>query len=138
MAGAARMLKQAVPPSQGQALPAPGTAAAYSGSRRLAQRYEYSEQSTAGMVELHPKRLLSREEFKANLLAAPGVLQVFEFPKTFVATRGSGWPLGVSGSLGGLPWEVILGSPRLSWSRLGPSWTLQRLANPPVQVQGRR
>ena len=33
--------------------------------------------------------------------------------------------------------EAILGSPRPSWSHLGPSWTPQRVAAPPVQVQGR-
>eukprot|EP00959_Pyramimonas_sp_CCMP1952_P404567 8479002-Pyramimonas_sp.AAC.1 len=34
-------------------------------------------------------------------------------------------------------WEVIWGSPGSSWSHLGPCWTLQRLANRPLQVQGR-
>ena len=105
MAGAARMLRHALPVSQGQALPAPGTEAAYSGSRRLAQRYGYSDNFTSGMVELHPQRLLTREEFQATLLEAPGVLKVSVFQKTSVPTRGSGWPLGVSGSLGGPPWD---------------------------------
>ncbi|CAK0833447.1 unnamed protein product [Prorocentrum cordatum] len=78
MAAAARMLTHALPMSQGQALPAPGTEAPYAGSRRLAQRYEYKGTSFSGMVELHPQRLLTREEFKTNLLAAPGVLKVVD------------------------------------------------------------
>ena len=91
--------------SQGQALPARGTEAPYPGSRRLALRYEYKENSRAGMVELHPERLLTREEFKKNLLAAPGVMKVFAVSKIVVSTRRSGWPVGVSGSLRGPPWE---------------------------------
>ena len=105
MAGAARMLTHAMPVSQGQALPAPGTEATYPGSRKIAQRYEYKGNSRAGMVELHPERLLTREEFKTNLLAAPGVLQVTVLPKIFVGTRRLGWPVGVSGSLRGPLWE---------------------------------
>ena len=105
MAGAARMFSNALHESQGQALPARGTEAPYPGSRRLALRYEYKETSRAGMVELHPERLLTREEFKTNLLAAPGVLKVCVLPKIFVATRRLGWPVGVSGSLRGPPWE---------------------------------
>ena len=100
MAGAASM-----PVSRSQALPAPGTEAAYPGSRRFVYRYGYKENSLSGLVELHPERLLTREEFKANLLAAPGVLKVSVFPKIFVVTRGPGWPVGVSGSLGGPPGE---------------------------------
>eukprot|EP00959_Pyramimonas_sp_CCMP1952_P384424 8056779-Pyramimonas_sp.AAC.1 len=72
MAAAARMLRHALPVSQGQALPAPGTEAPCAGSRRLAQRYECKGTSFSGMVELLPQRLLTREEFKTNLLAAPG------------------------------------------------------------------
>ncbi|CAK0844998.1 unnamed protein product [Prorocentrum cordatum] len=78
MAAAARKLRHALPVSQGQALPAPGTEAPYAGSRRLAQRYEYKGTSFSGIVELHPQRLLTREGFKTNLLAAPGVLKVVD------------------------------------------------------------
>ncbi|CAK0889497.1 unnamed protein product [Prorocentrum cordatum] len=83
------MLRHALPVSQGQALPAPGTEAPYAGSRRLAQRYEYKGTSFSGMVELHPQRLLTREEFKTNLLAAPGVLKVVDkSSKTSQGNRG--------------------------------------------------
>eukprot|EP00959_Pyramimonas_sp_CCMP1952_P255065 5327759-Pyramimonas_sp.AAC.1 len=61
MAGAARMFRHAPPVSQGQTLPAPGTEATYLGSRRLAQRYEHKGNSFSGMVELHPRCLLTRE-----------------------------------------------------------------------------
>ncbi|CAK0810847.1 unnamed protein product, partial [Prorocentrum cordatum] len=89
MAAAARMLRHALPVSQGQALPAPGTEAPYAGSRRLAQRYEYKGTSFSGMVELHPQRLLTREEFKTNLLAAPGVPKVLDkSSKTSQGNRG--------------------------------------------------
>ncbi|CAK0808294.1 unnamed protein product [Prorocentrum cordatum] len=89
MAAAARMIRHALPVSQGQALPAPGTEAPYAGSRRLAQRYEYKGTSFLGMVELHPQRLLTREEFKTNLLAAPGVLKVVDTSsKTSQGNRG--------------------------------------------------
>ncbi|CAK0874575.1 unnamed protein product, partial [Prorocentrum cordatum] len=41
------------------------------------------------MVELHPQRLLTREEFKTNLLAAPGVLKVVvKSSKTSQGNRG--------------------------------------------------
>ncbi|CAK0881623.1 unnamed protein product, partial [Prorocentrum cordatum] len=89
MAAAARMLRPALPVSRGQALPAPGTEAPYAGLRRLAQRYEYKGTSFSGMVELHPQRLLTREEFKTNLLAAPGVLKVVDASsKTSQGNRG--------------------------------------------------
>ncbi|CAK0881622.1 unnamed protein product [Prorocentrum cordatum] len=89
MAAAARMLRHALRVSQGQAVPAPGTEAPYAGSRRLAQRYEYKGTSFSGMVELHPQRLLTREEFKTNLLAAPGVLKVVDkSSKTSQGNRG--------------------------------------------------
>ncbi|CAK0889554.1 unnamed protein product, partial [Prorocentrum cordatum] len=89
MAAAARMLRPALPVSRGQALPAPGTEAPYAGLRRLAQRYEYKGTSFSGMVELHPQRLLTREEFKTNLLAAPGVLKVVDkSSKTSQGNRG--------------------------------------------------
>ncbi|CAK0842179.1 unnamed protein product, partial [Prorocentrum cordatum] len=89
MAAAARMLRHALLVSQGQALPAPGTQAPYAGSRRLAQRYEYKGTSFSGMVDIHPERLLTREEFKTNLLAAPGVLKVVDKnSKTSQGNRG--------------------------------------------------
>ncbi|CAK0842096.1 unnamed protein product, partial [Prorocentrum cordatum] len=89
MAAAARMLRHALPVSQGQALPAPGTEAPCAGSRRLAQRYECKGTSFSGMVELLPQRLLTREEFKTNLLAAPGVLKVVDkSSKTSQGNRG--------------------------------------------------
>ncbi|CAK0796267.1 unnamed protein product [Prorocentrum cordatum] len=76
--------------SQGQALRAPGTQAAYPGSRRLRQQYGYKGDSWSGLVELHPDRLLTREEFKANLLAAPGVLKVVDkSTKTSQGNRGN-------------------------------------------------
>ena len=93
MASAARMFSNALHESQGQALPAPGTEAPYPGSRRLALRYEYKENSRAGMVELHPERLLTREEFK----------KVFVLSKFFVSTRCLGWQVWVSGSV---PWPL--------------------------------
>ena len=105
MASAARMFSNALHESQGQALPARGTEAPYPGSRRLALRYEYKENSRAGMVELHPERLLTREEFKKNLLAAPGVMKVFVLSKFFVSTRCLGWQVWVSGSVPGPLWE---------------------------------
>ena len=100
MAGAASM-----PVSRSQALPAPGTEAAYPGSRRFVYRYGYKENSLSGLVELHPERLLTREEFKANLLAAPGVLKVSVFPKIFVVTGVRVGQLGFRGVLGGPPAE---------------------------------
>ena len=46
--GAARILRSALPPGPGAASPGE----AYTGSRRHAQRWEYSTHSTAGFVEL--------------------------------------------------------------------------------------
>ena len=75
---------------KGQTLSAPGIATLtadqgpgvasrdedYDGSRKTSQRYAYSDQSRAGMVELHPLYLLTEEEFKSRLASAPGVASV--------------------------------------------------------------
>ena len=57
----------------------PGSASTeeeYKGSRKLKQRFEYSENSTAGFVELAPDRIPSEEEFMNALLSAPDVERV--------------------------------------------------------------
>ena len=52
----------------------------YAGSRRLKQRYEYSQKSRSAFVELHPSWYPTKEEgpqeFKAWLEAVPGVERV--------------------------------------------------------------
>ena len=70
------------------AQPGPGAASpggAYSGSRRVAQRFEYSEYSTAGFVELAPSSLraaswddrdVAAQEFYGALAQVPGVAEV--------------------------------------------------------------
>ena len=77
---AARLLRSA--------LPGPGVASpaeAYSGSRKLAQRFEYSVDSTAGFVELAPSafrarswsdRYITAMEFYNALAEVPGVAKV--------------------------------------------------------------
>ena len=78
--GAARLLRSA--------LSGPGSASqreAYSGSRKLAQRFEYSVHSTAGFVELAPSsfgaaswddRFVAAKEFYNALAKVPGVAKV--------------------------------------------------------------
>ena len=70
------------------ALPGPGAASsggAYSGSRKSAQRFEYSVHSTAGFVELAPSsfraaswsdRFVAAKEFYNALAKVPGVAEV--------------------------------------------------------------
>ena len=73
------------------ALPGPGAASPaspggnYAGSRKEAQRFEYSTYSTAGFVELAPKsfgaaswndRLAAATEFYDALAKVPGVAEV--------------------------------------------------------------
>ena len=70
------------------ALPGPGAAssgAAYPGSRKSAQRFEYSEHSAAGFVELAPgsfgaetwfDRHHAAKKFYAALAKVPGVAEV--------------------------------------------------------------
>ena len=70
------------------ALPGPGAASpgeAYSGSRKSAQRFEYSVHSTAGFVELAPSsfraaswsdRFVAAKEFYTALAKVPGVAEV--------------------------------------------------------------
>ena len=49
---------------------------AYGGSRSLAQRWEYSEGSGAGFVELHPRHTPTDEEFFKMLQQVSGVTHV--------------------------------------------------------------
>ena len=42
----------------------------------MKQRFEYSEESTAGFVELAPKRILSETEFFTAQQSAPDVVRV--------------------------------------------------------------
>ena len=70
------------------ALPGPGATSpgeAYSGSRKSAQRFEYSAHSTAGFVELAPSsfraaswndRFVAAKEFYNALAKVPGVAEV--------------------------------------------------------------
>ena len=74
--------------SDGGAPPGPGAASSggdYSGSRKSAARWEYSEHSTAGFVELAPgsfgaeswdARLVAGVEFYNALASVPGVVKV--------------------------------------------------------------
>ena len=74
--------------SDGGAPPGPGAASSggdYSGSRRSTARFEYSEHSTAGFVELAPgsfradswdARLVAGVEFYNALANVPGVVKV--------------------------------------------------------------
>ena len=48
----------------------------YTGSRRLKQRFEYSEKSRSAFVELHPSFLPTPAEFKALLEDVEGVYRV--------------------------------------------------------------
>ena len=48
----------------------------YEGSRQLNQRFEYSENSTAGFVELAPDRIPSHQQFFTALKSAPDVERV--------------------------------------------------------------
>ena len=79
--GAARILRSALPPGPGAASPGE----AYSGSRKSAQRFEYSVHSTAGFVELAPSsfravswndRFVAAKEFYNALAKVPGVAEV--------------------------------------------------------------
>ena len=78
--GAVRLLRSAL---SGPGAASPGEA--YSGSRRLAQRFEYSAHSTAGFVELAPgsfgaaswdERFVAGKEFYNALANVPGVVKV--------------------------------------------------------------
>ena len=53
-----------------------GGDAPYGGSRSVKQRFEYSRESKAAFVELHPSFMPTPEEFKAHLEAVPGVTKV--------------------------------------------------------------
>ena len=76
------------PMATAAALPGPGAASpgeAYSGSRKSAQRFEYSVHSTAGFVELAPSsfgaaswddRFVAAKEFFSALTKVPGVAKV--------------------------------------------------------------
>ena len=76
------------PMATAAALPGPGAASpgeAYSGSRKSAQRFEYSVHSTAGFVELAPSsfraaswsdRFVAAKEFYNALAKVPGVAEV--------------------------------------------------------------
>ena len=48
----------------------------YGGGRRLKHRFEYSLQSKAAFVELHPTYMPTAQEFKALLEEVPGVRSV--------------------------------------------------------------
>jgi len=75
-----RLFQQAVQDATSSAnRPASGSQggdAAYGGSRRVKQRFEYDHKSRAAFVELHPSFMPTPEEFKAHLAAVPGVTKV--------------------------------------------------------------
>ena len=78
---AARMLR-ATPPGPGAASPGGGRAGqalagpTYPGSRKEAQRFEYSTFSDAGFIELAPGRAPKPQEFYDALASVPGVARV--------------------------------------------------------------
>ena len=75
-----RIFQQAVQDATSSAhWPASGSQggdASYGGSRSVKQRFEYSRESKAAFVELHPSFMPTPEEFKAHLEAVPGVTKV--------------------------------------------------------------
>ena len=75
-----RLFQQAVQDATSSAnRPASGSQggdAAYGGSRRVKQRFEYDHKSRAAFVELHPSFMPTPEQFKADLEAVPGVTKV--------------------------------------------------------------
>ena len=88
MATAAALPKPGAASPGEASIPGPGAASpgeAYSGSRKSAQRFEYSVHSTAGFVELAPSsfraaswndRFVAAKEFYNALAKVPGVAEV--------------------------------------------------------------
>ena len=62
---------------------------AYTGSRRVKQRYEDGEETTAGFIELSQEHVLSTDKFRQLLIAVPGVWQVIDHPKGTKAEQGN-------------------------------------------------
>ena len=72
LAGGARLFAQASPDPSSAPGPA-SVAEGYRGSRRRSQRFEYSETSKAGFVELKDGKTVTEQEFYHALASAPGV-----------------------------------------------------------------
>ena len=73
---AVRDVTAAAAAADGPASGSRDTMAAYTGSRREKQRFEYNENSRAAFVELHPLFYPTPEEFKKRLAGVPGVKSV--------------------------------------------------------------
>ena len=73
----------------------PGSASTqeeYKGSRKEKQRFEYSEDSSAGFVEIHPDCIPSHDEFAGALMSAPHVVKVaWKKAKSLQGNVGSHW-----------------------------------------------
>jgi len=68
----------------------PGSAssarAGYEGSRKVRQRFEYSQASGAGFVELAPEFVVTGEQFFKQLKAVPGIVKASMSARRFEST----------------------------------------------------
>ena len=70
------MFDQAIRDSSSSVPGSASTDPPYAGSRKLKQRFEYSESSNAGFVELAPESIPTAEEFRTALMNVPEVQMV--------------------------------------------------------------